>query len=62
MTAKRKVGRPRVHIPLETIRHLRGIGLSFRQISFLTGLGYGSVRRAWKQLGDFDQSESSGAA
>lgn len=45
---KRRVGRPRIHIPPELIRNLREQGLSFRKIAVLTGFGYGSVRRAWK--------------
>ena len=47
MTAKRKAGRPRIHVPPELIQYLREKGLSFRNISMLTGFGYGSVRRAW---------------
>lgn len=47
IAAKRKVGRPRIHVPPELIQFLREKGISFRKISLLTGFGYGSVRRAW---------------
>jgi hypothetical protein len=41
------VGRPRVHAATEELRDLRLAGLSFREIARRTGLGYGSVRRAY---------------
>ena len=49
-TVRRPVGRPRIDIPPQLIRHLRNQGLSLRQIAAVTGYGYGSVRRALLSL------------
>ena len=43
----KKRGRPRRDAPPEEIRELRNQGLSFRAIARKTGLGYGTVRRAY---------------
>jgi DNA invertase Pin-like site-specific DNA recombinase len=40
-------GRPVRPVPIETIRTLYQQGYSFRAISRSTGLGYGTVRRAF---------------
>jgi len=40
-------GRPRRHAPPDQIRAMRTQGLSFRAIARKTGLGYGTVRRAY---------------
>ena len=48
---KRPVGRPRRYAEPEQIGELRRQGLTFRQIARQTGLGYGTVRRAyWASL------------
>jgi DNA invertase Pin-like site-specific DNA recombinase len=41
-------GRPRRDAPTDQIRELRVQGLSFRAIARQTGLGYGTVRRAYQ--------------
>jgi len=56
-----KVGRPRVDVPLERIKQLRSQGFSFRKIAALTGLGYGSVRRAWHSLQQKGETQKGGA-
>jgi DNA invertase Pin-like site-specific DNA recombinase len=43
----KKRGRPRRDVPQGEIRELRNQGLSFRAIADKTGLGYGTVRRAY---------------
>ena len=43
-----KRGRPRRDAPTDQIRELRVQGLSFRAIARQTGLGYGTVRRAYQ--------------
>ena len=43
----KKRGRPRRHAPPDQIRAMRTQGLSFRAIARKTGLGYGTVRRAY---------------
>jgi DNA invertase Pin-like site-specific DNA recombinase len=43
-------GRPVRPVPIETIRNLYQQGYSFRAISRSTGLGYGTVRRAFHGL------------
>jgi DNA invertase Pin-like site-specific DNA recombinase len=60
VTPPGKVGRPRVPVPLEIIKHLRSQGYSFRKIAALTGLGYGSVRRAWHSLEQKGETQKGG--
>jgi DNA invertase Pin-like site-specific DNA recombinase len=43
----KKRGRPRREASPDQIRELRVQGLSFRAIARKTGLGYGTVRRAY---------------
>lgn len=43
-------GRPARNVPVEVIRGLYGQGLSFRAIADATGIGYGTVRRAFHGL------------
>jgi len=50
MATRHPVGRPRIYVPPELIRHLKNQGLSLRQISAITGYSYGSLRRALKNL------------
>jgi transposase len=50
MTIKRPVGRPSIYVSAQLIRHLKSQGLSFRQISTITGHSYGTVRRAVNKL------------
>ena len=45
--ARRPVGRPAIHVTPERIQDLKSRGMSFRQIARFTGLGYGTVRRAY---------------
>ena len=52
----KKRGRPRRHAPPEEIRELRNQGLSFRAIARKTGLGYGTVRRAYWSVGRIEVS------
>jgi hypothetical protein len=47
MSAPRRRGRPRRFIAPDRIERLRRAGLSFREIAKTTGLGYGTVRRAY---------------
>ncbi len=47
---KRSVGRPRRAVAPELIGELRGRGMSFREIARGTGLGYGTVRRAFLSI------------
>ena len=42
-----RVGRPPRFVEPELVKQLRSSGLSFRQIARKTGLGYGTVRRAY---------------
>lgn len=48
---KRRVGRPSRHASLQEVRDLHLQGLSFRAIALRTGLGYGTVRRVYHQMG-----------
>ena len=57
MATGRPPGRPRRCVEIAHIRQLRLQGLSLRQISRKTGLGYGTVRRALN--GGVDSSELS---
>ena len=43
-------GRPVRSVPVGVIRTLYGQGYSFRAIALLTGIGYGTVRRAFHGL------------
>jgi DNA invertase Pin-like site-specific DNA recombinase len=43
----KKRGRPRREAPPDQIKEMRIQGLSFRAIARKTGLGYGTVRRAY---------------
>jgi transposase len=43
-------GRPVRYVSMEVIRGLYGQGYSFRAISLTTGIGYGTVRRAFHGL------------
>lgn len=51
---KRPVGRPRVYVPSQLIRHLKTQGLSLRQIAAITGYSYGSIRRNVQNHATFD--------
>jgi len=46
-TVKRPVGRPRRNASQMLVRQLKQEGWSFRRIASATGLGYGTVRRAY---------------
>jgi hypothetical protein len=48
----RRPGRPRREIDREKVMALRATGLSLRQISARTLLGYGTIRRALQSAGD----------
>jgi len=39
-------GRPKRNLNIEALRHLRWAGISLRCIARVTGLGYGTIRRA----------------
>jgi transposase len=43
-------GRPARCLSVQTIRKLYGLGHSFRAIAEMTGIGYGTVRRAFHGL------------
>ena len=43
----RRRGRPAKFVCVEVIRGLHGQGFSFREIARCTGVGYGTVRRAF---------------
>jgi DNA invertase Pin-like site-specific DNA recombinase len=61
--AKRSVGRPRRHVAPDQIEELRKQGFSFREIARKTGVGYGTVRRAYRSNGILsDASQASGTA
>jgi hypothetical protein len=55
-------GRPVRLVPLETIRNLYRQGYSFRAISRSTGLGYGTVRRAFHGLAPLGAEMQEGKA
>jgi hypothetical protein len=48
--SRRAAGRPARYVSPEWIRHLRDQGLTFRKIARETGLGYGTVRRAYRGI------------
>ena len=45
LAIKRRVGRPRIYVQSQLLRHLKDQGLSIREIAYVTGYSYGSVRR-----------------
>jgi hypothetical protein len=54
-------GRPVRYVCVEVIRGLHGQGYSFRAIARTTGIGYGTVRRAFHGLAPIGADEDAAA-